>query len=714
MPASLMSQEKKTAALATLQGLRAIEPGRLRDRIQEISERLSKIEETLTDLAKKNDRKAEKELQVEQVKLAKELYEKEREQQEIGRNEDSYLGVNALNKAYEDAKWQRQRLVVEDVDHSWDYDARCSATETERKAARIIYKIREFERVVENDPAQVGSAADVTAPFGNNPTEELPSAYTRDMGGQFLTNKTRIDQMSKLYDIAKEMPKGALLHLHLNAEILPAELIRRADQLADNSMFIASKTPLLIRKDFDNAEIQVAVHPDNRDLSYRGDIFSDRHPGFAATKPENPDKSDYKGWMMWSDFREAYQKLAPEVGITISHVDWVKERMVLSEAEVYDRTQTVNGIWARFNQGTRAFKGFLNYETAFKWYIGAAIDEMVKDRIMYAELRPMWLDKVIPSDKQHGHDGKSLKLDHKDQIKIIIEEARKKIDEFPYGIKIIYCTPRSIPKSMMWKEVDNCLQLKAEYPDLICGFDLVGAEDRVFHVGRYIEHLAYMQEACRKMGPDFSIPFMFHAGETLMDRGGSFDPSNSNLYDAVSFRSKRIGHGFALPRHTPRFIERFKQADICIELCPISNELLHLCRNAKEHPFPQLLQAGIPCTLNSDNPSLFSNSLSYEFYQVMVGWTRMNLHGWKQLALWSLKYSCLNESQKQDAVRKFDVKWQGFCDMIVKKYENNWDQTKLPSKYISHNSTKLIEQLRIDENIPYELQPASYVSKSIG
>jgi adenosine deaminase CECR1 len=134
----------------------------------------------------------------------------------------------------------------------------------------------------------------------------------------------------------------------------------------------------------------------------------------------------------------------------------------------------------------------------------------------------------------------------------------------------------------------------------------VGAEDRANHIGFYRKELLAFRKTCE--GLKLDIPFMFHAGETLLDTGGSDDPSNSNLFDAVALNSKRIGHGFALMKH-PHLIEKFKKTDknpgICIELCPISNELLHLCRNVKEHPFPELLAAGIPCTVNSDNPSLF-------------------------------------------------------------------------------------------------------------
>lgn len=143
------------------------------------------------------------------------------------------------------------------------------------------------------------------------------------------------------------------------------------------------------------------------------------------------------------------------------------------------------------------------------------------------------------------------------------------------------------------------------------GFDLVGAEDRPNSIGFYRDELIAFQKACKEK--NLEIPFLFHAGETLLDTGGSDDPENSNLYDAVLLKSKRIGHGFALMKH-PHLLENFRKTEtspgICVEICPISNELLHLCRNVKEHPYPELLAAGIPCTVNTDNPNLFRYALS--------------------------------------------------------------------------------------------------------
>jgi adenosine deaminase CECR1 len=114
----------------------------------------------------------------------------------------------------------------------------------------------------------------------------------------------------------------------------------------------------------------------------------------------------------------------------------------------------------------------LNYESAYKWYIGQLIDQMIENKVMYAELRPMLLDKSIPTDDGGGS------IDNSKQMQMIIEGVSSKQDqlkkdgrlhEFPFGLKVIYCTPRSIPKKMMQDELKHCIELKQKYPNLICG-----------------------------------------------------------------------------------------------------------------------------------------------------------------------------------------------------------------------------------------------------
>lgn len=79
----------------------------------------------------------------------------------------------------------------------------------------------------------------------------------------------------------------------------------------------------------------------------------------------------------------------------------------------------------------------------------------------------MLMDKTIPSD-----DGKR-RLDHFDQMRImrdIIDQKKGQWKErFPFGVKVIYCAPRSIPLERMQIELSDCIKLKLEFPDLICG-----------------------------------------------------------------------------------------------------------------------------------------------------------------------------------------------------------------------------------------------------
>lgn len=96
------------------------------------------------------------------------------------------------------------------------------------------------------------------------------------------------------------------------------------------------------------------------------------------------------------------------------------------------------------------------------------------------------------------------------------------------------------------------------------------------------------------------IPFLFHCGETL-DIGTDTD---GNLLDALLLGAKRIGHGFALPRH-PYIMDKMKQNGVCVEVCPISNEILGLTPRVSGHAVYSLLANNVPCTISTDNGTPF-------------------------------------------------------------------------------------------------------------
>ena len=71
-------------------------------------------------------------------------------------------------------------------------------------------------------------------------------------------------------------------------------------------------------------------------------------------------------------------------------------------------------------------------------------------------------------------------------MRIILEEVTKKqsdlykrgkFKEFLFRVKIIYCAPCSISVSIINREIADYIKLKREFLSLVCGFDLIGAED---------------------------------------------------------------------------------------------------------------------------------------------------------------------------------------------------------------------------------------------
>jgi adenosine deaminase CECR1 len=46
----------------------------------------------------------------------------------------------------------------------------------------------------------------------------------------------------------------------------------------------------------------------------------------------------------------------------------------------------------------------------------------------------------------------------------------------------------------------------------------------------------------------------------------------------------------------------------------------------------------------------------------------MTIHGWKQLAWWSIEYSCLSDGDKVKAREIFDREWEEFCVWVIKEF----------------------------------------------
>ena len=74
----------------------------------------------------------------------------------------------------------------------------------------------------------------------------------------------------------------------------------------------------------------------------------------------------------------------------------------------------------------------------------------------------------------------------------------------------------------------------------------------------------------------------------------------------------RLGHG-VLAAEDPALVDRLARDRVCLDVCPSSNLQLNVFSSIEDHPLPQFLDAGVPCSLGSDDPLLFGPDLVDEF-----------------------------------------------------------------------------------------------------
>jgi len=98
-----------------------------------------------------------------------------------------------------------------------------------------------------------------------------------------------------------------------------------------------------------------------------------------------------------------------------------------------------------------------------------------------------------------------------------------------------------------------------------------------------------------------SVP---HAGETT---------GPQTVWDALrDLGAERIGHGIAAAQD-PRLMAYLAEHEVPLEVCPTSNVRTRAVASIEEHPLPVLVAAGVPVTINSDDPPMFGTTLEEEY-----------------------------------------------------------------------------------------------------
>ncbi len=121
------------------------------------------------------------------------------------------------------------------------------------------------------------------------------------------------------------------------------------------------------------------------------------------------------------------------------------------------------------------------------------------------------------------------------------------------------------------------------------GIDLAGDE----------RHPARPHAKAFALARRLGLPITIHAGEAGPE---------ANIGRAIRYGARRIGHGTKLRTLIPTI----KRRGITLEVCLTSNLHTGLVRSLRRHPFRRFLKAGVPVTLNTDDPGVSGITLSGE------------------------------------------------------------------------------------------------------
>lgn len=189
--------------------------------------------------------------------------------------------------------------------------------------------------------------------------------------------------------------------------------------------------------------------------------------------------------------------------------------------------------------------------------------------------------------------------------------------------------------------------------NLIIGFDLVNEEDKSLPLKAF----APMLLKVKKQYPDMKL--YIHSGE-------SNDAENENLFDAYLLGASRVGHGFNLYRY-PDLHARYSKAEICLEVCPISNSRLGYAKDIRTHLATEYLKTGIVMALCSDDPAYMEcRTLTDDFFAATLCWN-LGLADLKQFGINSILYSGLDEDDKYKSLNKYNELWNDFINSILKQ-----------------------------------------------
>lgn len=298
-------------------------------------------------------------------------------------------------------------------------------------------------------------------------------------------------------------------------------------------------------------------------------------------------------------------------------VDAATIEQLRPQVQITNDPQTSDAFLSKFH----VLRLFYCSPEIIKRFVWEAVADAAEDNIHYLELRfsPQALSRVYGFPLYEVTDW-------------VIETAKEAGLHFNIKVGLIITLVRHDPIEQATKVARVAIDKKGKG---IVGIDLAGDEVR-YPPEPFIPFFKEVKEE--------GLGITIHAGEWASAYGVA------QALDKLG--ADRIGHGIRALENS-KVLRMVLERKPVFEVCLTSNLQTGVVMQMSQHPFSDMLDVGLPATLNTDDPTVSNCTLTDE-YDIAVNELGISYAKLREMTLTSAKAAFLPENEKEELVTYFN------------------------------------------------------------
>jgi aminodeoxyfutalosine deaminase len=212
---------------------------------------------------------------------------------------------------------------------------------------------------------------------------------------------------------------------------------------------------------------------------------------------------------------------------------------------------------------------------------------------------------------------------------IVVDYAAEAASFGAVYLEAIFSPSERVQRGLAWDEIftgytEGAVEARELHgvtiqftPDLYRGLDLGIAEECARTAVRYRDRgvvglgLGGMETATPAAAYQSAFDIARDGGLALVPHAGE-GAGPESVREVLELGAARIRHGIRAAED-PGLLKEIARRGLVLDVCPTSNLRTRVVPSLAEHPLPLLREAGVRCTINTDDPAMFGTDLGREY-----------------------------------------------------------------------------------------------------